>query len=689
MTTQRDVVSEADRPPTPGGPEPSGPLFQPAPLSAEEQERGKPLALGPEAVQELDEDAWYEKVYRGENTAQLTVRAVAMGSALGFLLSFTNLYVGLKTGWHLGVAITACILSFTIWGFFVRLGVARSPMTILENNCMQSTASAAGYSTGATMVSAIPALLMLSATPDNPGGKHLPWYVLVAWTMFIALLGAVLAIPMKRNMINQERLRFPSGTAAAVTLQSLYSQGASAAAKGRALLIAAAVSGFIPVLKDLEIFKAAPFKALGLAIAGDAAGKLTRETLLPGQSNIFDWLPGIGAAGKTYKLSEFTVRLDHGVALVAAGALVGLRVTLSMVAGGLILALFVAPMGMEAQWVNPLGKTVTAVTRPGTAWRELGLWIGAPILVAAGLLAFAMQWRTIGRAFKSIGGGDGEGQKGQVEVPGRWFAIGGSIAALGIVTIAWRFFEVPPHLGILAVVLAFVLSLVAARSTGETDITPTGAMGKIMQLIYGVLIPQNATANLMTAGITSGSASASADLLNDLKSGYLLGANPRRQFIAQLLGILPGTIAIVSGFYLLIPDATKLSGDNPAFPAPAAQQWRAVAEVFKVGIGNLHPMARQAIVVGLAVGAVLVVLEKLLPKYKKYLPSATGVGLGFILPFYSPFAMFLGALIAWIIERSSGKNGRAAEMIVPISSGLIAGESIIGVVVAALNNFVL
>ena len=327
-------------------------------------ERGKPVELAPEAVGELDEAAWYAKVYRG-GVAQLTFRAVAMGGALGFLLAFTNLYVGLKTGWHLGVAITACILSFSIWGFVTRIGLAKTPMTILENNCMQSTASAAGYATGGTMVSAIPALLMLSATTDNPGGTQLPWPVLAAWTFFLALLGTVLAIPMKRNMINQERLRFPSGTAAAVTLKSLYSQGAEAAEKGRALIAAAAVSGFLPLLKDLDIFKIGALKGLGAALVGDGTGKLLRDQLLPGHSNIFDLFPGVTVAGKTYKLSAFNVFLDHGVALVAAGALVGLRATMSMMAGALVLVFVVAPMGMTAEWMNPLGTAVMAVTAPG------------------------------------------------------------------------------------------------------------------------------------------------------------------------------------------------------------------------------------------------------------------------------------------------------------------------------------
>ena len=93
-----------------------------------------------------------------------------------------------------------------------------------------------------------------------------------------------------------------------------------------------------------------------------------------------------------------------------------------------------------------------------------------------------------------------------------------------VVIVAWLSFDIPPYYGVLAVVMTFALAVVACRATGESDITPGGAMGKIMQLTYGVLIPQNSTANLMTASISSNAALASADLLNDLKSGYLLGA---------------------------------------------------------------------------------------------------------------------------------------------------------------------
>ncbi|KAA3605762.1 MAG: OPT family oligopeptide transporter [Planctomycetota bacterium] len=652
-------------------------LFQKAPTTPEELEQCHPLQIPPDEVLEFDEKTWYQRAYRGEHVPQLTVRALIMGSILGFFLAFTNLYVGLKTGWHLGVAITACILSYSIWSGLQNLGLAKSPMTILENNCMQSTASAAGYSTGGTMVSAIPALLMLTVTLENPGGTHIELWVLAAWTFLLAMLGVFLAIPMKRNMINQERLKFPSGTAAAVTLQSLYSEGKEAGRKAKALFLAGIVGLATPLVKDLSFLK---------KVAEDGTAQM--HALIPGYSKIFDWLPPIHANGKSYAPSDFTMKMENGFLMVAAGALVGLRIAIYMAIGGVLLVFWVGPMALEAEWTNPAGDLVTAATHPGKAWKEIGVWIGAPIMVSSGLLSFLLQWKTIARAFTGFGKGGGKEDElvAKTEVPSSWFFTGAGFAGLLVVFLAYQYFEVPLHMGALAVVLTFMLALVACRATGESDITPTGAMGKIMQLSYGVLVPKNATANLMTAGITAGAAGASADLLNDLKSGYLLGANPRRQFVAQFLGIFTGTLATVIGFRILIPDASVLMGEDPAFPAPAAAQWKAVADVFVIGFENLHPMARQGIFYGLIAGAVMVLAEKILPKYRKWLPSATGMGLGFILPFQYPWAMFLGALAAYLFHKANEEQ--AHRYVVPLASGIIAGESIMGVIVAGLNSSV-
>ncbi len=179
------------------------------------------------------ERQWFDQVYqgRGDSMTQLSWRAVIMGSVLGGVLSLTNIYVGLKAGWSFGVAITACILSYAIWTTLHGLGLAKTKMTILENNCMQSTASAAGYSTGGTLISAFAAYIILNKHP-------LPLPLTLAWVFFLAVLGVTMAIPMKRQMINLEQLRFPSGIAAAETLRALHSQGQKGLRAAKALGVA-------------------------------------------------------------------------------------------------------------------------------------------------------------------------------------------------------------------------------------------------------------------------------------------------------------------------------------------------------------------------------------------------------------------------------------------------------------------
>jgi OPT family oligopeptide transporter len=661
------------------------PLFQPAPQDLAELDAQRPLETSPDEVQELDEAAWYARIYRGADAPQLTVRAVLMGSGLGFLLAFTNLYIGLKTGFLLGVAITASVLSFAVWSAFLKLGLAKTPLTILETNCAQSTASSAGYATGATVISAFPALLMLSATPAQPRGTQLPVWLVASFTAAIALLGVVLAIPLKRGLINRERLRFPSGTAAAMTLHGLHRRGQEGMARARALLRAGLFAMAIPLLKDLTFVKTA-----------SAGGRVAWSTLLPAQSHAFDWLGSIAVAGRRYPLSDFNIKLDHGVALLAAGALVGLRTTSWMLVSALVLALLIAPQALTASWTAPGGATSFAASSPAMAWYEIGLWVGAPLLVAASLTSLLLASRgLLSRLAATVrsrraGAAAAPGEVARTEVPRSWFVLGGGLASLVLVSLGYVAFGIPPLLGALAIVLTFALGAVACRVTGESDMTPMGAMGKITQLTYGVLIPQSVVPNVMTAAITSGSACASADLLNDLKSGYLLGAHPRRQVLAQALGIVSGTLASVLGYYLLVPDATALTGAagaEPTFPAPAALQFKAVAELFERGIEQLHPMARSAMGMAAAAGIALAALEHLAPaRARRLLPSATGLGLGFMLPFYYPLAMFLGALLAYLVGRV--RPAHAEHLVTPVAAGLMAGESIMGVLVAALNLFV-
>ena len=599
----------------------------------------------PKSTQQTEMD-WFQNTYQGDKVPQLTMRAVVMGSILGGFMSLSNLYVGLKTGWGLGVAITACILSFAIWKTLHTLlpGLFKTDMSILENNCMQSTASSAGYSTGGAMVSAIAAYLMVT-------GHHISWPVLTLWTVFLAALGVFMAVPLKRQMINIEQLKFPSGIAAAETLKSLHAQGKEASQKAKALGISGAIGAAVAWLRD--------------------AG---RPFSIPGHLEFPGLLSG-------FPLAKWTINFEMSTIMIAAGSIIGWRVAWSLMLGACINYVILAP------WMVELG----AIQADKLGYRAIvgwSTWAGASLMVTSGLTSFAMQWRTVVRAMSGFSGmfGGARGSKDDplaaIEVPSLWFALGTLISGTGCIAVLYLFFDTTVWMGILAVALTFFLGIVACRATGESDITPIGAMGKVTQLSFGALAPANVSANLMTAAVTAGAAGSAADLLTDLKSGYLLGANPRKQFIAQFLGIFAGTMVVVPAFYLLVPDASVLGSDQ--WPAPAAQTWKAVADLLANGVHALHPTAQLGMLVGGLVGIIFPLLEKAMPpKARSYLPSATGLGLAMVIPFFNSLGMFIGALIALSLEKTKAKT--ASGYVVPVASGIIAGESIMGIIVALLT----
>lgn len=608
-----------------------------------------PHVAGP-AVEDV-ELKWYREVYQGDNMKQLTLRAVIMGGFLGGFMSLSNLYIGLKTGWGLGVAITACILSYAIWKF-LRVALPflfKEDMTILENNCMQSTASSAGYSTGGTMVSAISAYLIIT-------GAHMSWQVLTCWTVVLAALGVFIAIPMKRQMINIEQLKFPSGIAAAETLRSLHAKGAEASDKARAMGLAGVFGGLVAFFRD-KGWNGVP--------------------LFPGS------LPLPGSI-KGFPMDKWTISFDLSALMIAAGAIIGWKISWSLLVGGIINYGLLAPYvsGLPA---DAAGKFAIDTSKLGfRAIVQWSTWAGASLMVTSGLFMFALQWKTVLRAFGGLTNifhkrqDSASDPLAHIEVPNSWFLTGTALSALGCMLVLHYAFQTSWWMGLVAVALTFLLAIVAARATGESDITPIGAMGKITQLTFGVLAPSNMTTNLMTASVTAGAAGATADLLTDLKSGYLLGANPRKQFIAQFLGIFAGTLVVVPAFYVLVPDASALGSDQ--WPAPSAQVWAAVAKLLSNGINSLHPAARMGMLVGGLIGIIIPVLELLLPKQKKYIPSAMGIGLAMVIPFSNSLSMFIGGLIALILEKN--RKQLAEKYIVPVSSGIIAGESLMGVGIA-------
>ena len=742
--------------------------------------------LPEDATAEQKDLHWFKHVYQGDKMPQLTWRAVIMGGFLGMVMSAANLYTTLSIGWAFGIAITACVLSFVMWNLVILTSGKRvSQMSVLENACMASTASAAGYSTGSTIATMFGALVLLHEPAGVATIDIKTWEVpgvtpgiVIIFTLATGLMGVFLAIPMKRQMINHEQLPFPSGIAAAETLKSLYSQSADAIKKAYVLVVGLAAGLLIGLLR-------ADDDALGkitwLKKAFDATGNMLRIPAdLPMRFLNSRYPEVTDRFGKVVNAQPAGFAFEPSALLIAAGMIVGLRTSLSLILGSLILYVGVGPYlahqealviqqpairasqermaqaklepvaamfairadiaevetarlaaeNREAGIAAPTTEAITTAAavafskltadefaeraesrefalgkaaakeaavaaadavnfKPslrfdwgtgGITLTRWSLWGGTATMVFASLMSVALQWKTLLRAFtgsKAEASVHESAAMAKIEVPGMWMIMGMVPITIAMVWLQIQAFSVSWYAGIIAVAMSFVLSLVASRATGETDTTPIGAMGKVMQLTFAGLAPANISANLASAGIAANSASSSADLLTDLKTGYLLGANPRKQFLAQFFGVFFGTIAIVPIFYLMVPTKAKLE----TFALPSTRAWEAVARVLVKGIGELPPSAITAIYIGAAVGMTLPILDRLLPaKYRVYLPSATGLGLSWVIPFQNAFSFLVGAVITTVWTKLHKKTAQSYN--VPVASGLVAGESLMAAALA-------
>jgi uncharacterized oligopeptide transporter (OPT) family protein len=604
---------------------------------------------------------------------QLTLRAVLTGGLIGMVMSLSNLYLSLKIGWAFGVAITSCVLSFVLWrGISIVAGGRIRPIGMLETNCMQSTASAAGYSTGGTVGTALGALYLIKH-------QHEPAWVVGCFVLLTAALGVFLAIPMKRQMINQEKLPFPDGIAAAETLRSLFSESVEAIRKAWVLIwgiVAGALIGLSQGFSSLQ-------QNMPLGHWAQRLGDFfCRHKMSIPEEIHFPHAPLPGAAAAA-KLAGFG--FAPSALMIGAGMIMGLRVAISMALGSAILYFGLAPMLVEHDVANAgISGYLKAMWAPGATMvspQRWGVWAGTAIMVFSSLTGLALQWRTVLRAFglfKSKPGSLDDTTFSPNEVPGTWMLAGLIPISLGLMFVLYFAWQISWWMSLVAVALSFVLSLVASRATGETNITPMGAMGKVTQLLFAGLAPQNTTINLMSAGTTASASISCADLLTDLKSGYLLGANPRQQFIAQFCGIFFGTLVVVPAWYLLanVP-AEEMS---TKYAMVGASSWKAMAELLAKGTDQLSYGAKPFIIYGSILGIGLPLLEKFLPAARKFLPSAMGLGLGFIVSFADSFDFLLGACIAALWARLHQKTAEPYQ--IPLASGLVAGQGLISVLIA-------
>lgn len=618
---------------------------------------------------------WLANVWKGD-MPQLTLRSAITGFILGGLLSATNLYVGAKTGWTLGVGITSVILSFAMFKVLGRVGFKE--ITLLENNCMQSIATAAGYMT-APMISSIGAYMLVT-------DQILPWWVIMTWIICVALLGVLFAFPMKRRFINDEQHPFPEGRACGVVMHTLHAaEGPESMLKVKALAYSGAAAILLKLAQAQGINEWIQHKLLGL-----------KGNVLHFHENLDYYLYNTGLMKEPpirgVPLTQLTIQPTLDVAMFGAGGLMGIRTGVSLMIGATINYFLLAPWMIEQGDIRGIVDSSGELTFGFRAITEWSLWGGVSMMVVASLLAFFAKPQLIIGAITSLFGRKQNGSDvlKKIELPISVFAIGIPIVGAVTVALAHYYFDVAIWLGIVAIPLVFLFTLIGAHSTALTSITPTGALGKLTQLTYGALAPGNIKTNLMTAGITGEASSNASNLLMDIKPGYMLGAKPRQQAIGHCIGILAGAIAAVPLFNILFLQNGVQNMQTADFPMPAVAIWKSVAEFLTQGLDKLPQSAILAVVIGAGAGLVLELIK--LATKGKFPLSAVGIGLAFVIPWNTCLIMFLGAATFSLLERIYVKKGSWGRRVFvenqePICAGIVAGAALTGILDAIVFAF--
>ncbi len=636
---------------------------------------------------------WFRNIFRGD-MPQLTFRSALTGFTLGGILSATALYIGAKSGIGIGVNLTSVILAFALFRIMAKSGLTQD-FTILENNCTQSIATAAGYMV-TPLTSSLAAYMLVT-------GRIPFWWQMMVWCIVVSILGVLVAFPMKRRFINEDQLPFPEGRAAGVVLDALYT-GDAAAGMFKAKLLAgtSVVAGLYQFVISDGWMKLLQFKILRL----DRWAGMTESWSLSERIDTYYytlavkyhlWIPKILGTD----VRQLGLRLTLDAAMLGIGGLMGIRIASSVILGAFVNFFVLAPIMIQRgdikSYLAPSGQLVQ-ISR-GEIVNQWSLWWGVAMMVTGSLVSllakpdlFVNAWKSIrqrkntdSRAVDLLAG---------IELPLWMSFVGVPIFSVISAWVTHEFFGVPWLMACVSLPLIFVLTVICTNSMALTSWTPTGALSKITQFTMGAIDHTNPAGNLIPAGMTAEISSNAANLLSDIKPGYMLGAKPRQQAIGHVIGIFAGAITAIPLFFLLFlaPDkdgarsAATIVSDQ--FAMPAALQWKGVADLIAKGIHSL-PTSAVVSMVAAVICAVLIEVAGIVSKGRFPL-SAVSIGLGVVLPPESSFAMWIGALIFWWYGRkhaTAGTKGHTfwVEGCEPICAGLISGAALVGIGNAIVN----
>lgn len=567
---------------------------------------------------------------------ELTVVSVILGLLLAVVFGAANAYLGLRVGMTISASIPAAVISMGI----VRIILRRN--SILENNMVQTIGSA-GESLAAGAIFTIPALFMWAA--ENPGVSAPSFWNITVIALLGGILGVLFMIPLRAALIVEEHgtLPFPEGTACAEVLLA----GEEGGEKSKVVFSGLGIAALYKFITD------------GI--------KLFPSEI---QWNIKSLKTGFG--------------MDVLPALTGVGYICGLKISSYIFAGGILGWFVLIPLitlfGIE-NLIAP-GTAPISELGPSGIWSSYIRYIGAGAVAAGGIISLAKSLPMIVRTFSKAIKGLGKGNTGNTtlrterDLPMQAVLAGSLIIAL----IIWFLPSIPVNFvgGLLIVIFGFFFATVSSRMVGIVGSSNNPISGMIIATLListgilkasGITGYQGMASAICIGTIVSIVSAMAGDTSQDLKTGYIIGATPVKQQIGEILGAVISALAIAGIMYLL---NSAWGFGSPELPAPQGTLMKLVVEGV---MGGTLPWG--LIFCGMGVAVVLEILR--LP----VLPFAVGL----YLPIYLSTPIYIGGIIRWATEKfffkdNTEKNKNSVDKGILYCSGMIAGEGIIGILLA-------
>ena len=601
--------------------------------------------LGPGAFEPPRPGREYEPyVAAAAQLQEFTFKAIGLGIVFGIVFGAANAYLGLRAGLTISTSIPVAVMTVAV---FRALAATGRRGTILEANLSQTVGSASS-SLASGIIFTLPALFLWGLSPS-----------LLQMTM-LAMCGGVLGIlfmvPLRRFLIEREhgRLPYPEGTACAEVLVANEVGGGNA-------------------------------RFVFIGLAGGAAFKALTSWARAIPDAVHLGLPWPRKA---------ELGMDLSPALFGVGFILGPRIAAVMVGGGLLSWLVVIPLldwwgaGRTLPLYPETALLMTDMT-PSQLWSRYVRYIGAGAVAAAGIITLVRSLPVMLDSFR-IGLEQLRSQRGAhpVAVPRTGQELPLKVVGIGVLLVIAVLAFVPIPFGdvggaahrlvaaICVAVFAFFFVTVASRIVGLVGVTSNPTSGMTIAALLGtagIFLAMGWTditgkAAAITVGcVVAIAASISGDTSQDLKTGYLLGATPRRQQVGELVGVLTSAVFVCLAVLLL---AETFGFGSTELPAPQATLMKLVIDGV---LDQSLPWGLVAIGIGIAVGCELLRIPSL--------PFAVGV----YLPVSTMTPIFLGGLLRWWAERSAAGNdetGERRERGILLGSGFVGGEGLLGVGIA-------